>query len=52
MLSSADGEVITSFTQEKRDKGGTIIEWLIDEISHASYDRPTLNFKRLESAAG
>jgi hypothetical protein len=52
MLSSADGEVIKYFTQEKWDNGGTIIEWLLDEISHASDDRPTLNFKRLESAAG
>jgi hypothetical protein len=52
MLSSANGEVIKSFTQDKWDKGGTIIEWLLDEISHAPDDRPTSNFKRLESAAG
>jgi hypothetical protein len=32
MLSSADREVIKSFTQDKWDKGGTIIEWLLDEI--------------------
>jgi hypothetical protein len=52
MLSSADGEIIKSFTQEKWDKGRIIIEWLLDEISQASEDIPTLNFKSLESAAG
>jgi hypothetical protein len=52
MLSSAEIEAVKSFTQDKWDKGGTIIDWLLDEISHASDNRPTLNFKRLESAAG
>jgi hypothetical protein len=52
MLSSADREVIKSFTPEKGDKGEKIIYWLLDEISQASDDRPTLNFKTFESAAG
>jgi hypothetical protein len=52
MFYSADGEVIKSFTQDTWDKDGTIIEWLLDEISQALDDRPTLNFKRLESVAG
>jgi hypothetical protein len=52
MLSSADVEIIKSFTHKKWDKGKSIIAWLLDESSQALDNRPCLNFKRLESAAG
>jgi hypothetical protein len=52
MLSSTDREVIKSSTPDKWDKGITLIEWLLDEISQASDDRKTLYLKRLDSAAG
>jgi hypothetical protein len=45
MLSSADGDITKSFTQEKWDTGNISIAWLLDDFFQAPDDIPCLNFK-------